>query len=350
MSEADTAPAVTQSQGITVSEAAAMLKARSAPVNPVTEAARTLGKAGAEALKARRAEAQPAQESTEGVEGGDVPNDPAKVSEDGIQNEHVTAEDAPPNEATTDTEEEPAAAQTIDLGDGVTVTLDEVRDSFMLKADHTRKTQALSEKAKELEGKFSQKLSDLDKALAALEPIKGQAKTRAQFIDEFGQAEGLDKWDEYVSRVNAAKTLAQRARTKAQEDARAQAEQDCDQYLVEKYNKAWSDPKKYGAAQVAITKQAKELGFTPEQIYALGVIPGALIALDESRQFREMQASKSAVTKVLAEKPKVVKPGSKVSAQAQSQSALQTARSNLQKTNSVADAVAYLKARRAAGG
>jgi hypothetical protein len=48
----------------------------------------------------------------------------------------------------------------------------------------------------------------------------------------------------------------------------------------------------------------------------------------------------------VADKPKVVKPGAKVSAQAANHSATQSARNKLKSSGSLSDAVAYLQAQR----
>lgn len=345
MSEVQTAPAPAAAPvSISVAEAAQRYAASKAEAaNTTSEAARVLGQQSAKAREERRAQAEKAaQESTEEVEDSNVADDPTLEGE--ARNDIETANADTPTEAA-ETQDDPDT-RTIDLGEGVSMTVAEVRENILLKADHTRRLQAMAEERKTLESKFSQRLSDLDKTIASLEPMKGKVKTRAEFIEEFGYAEGLDKWDEHTSRVNAAKQLAHQTRTKAQQDARAKAEQDCDQYLVENYNKEWADPAKYEAAQVEITKFAKSLGFTSEQIFGLGVLPGALIALDEARQFRALKASGETVKRAIADKPKVIRPGAKVSAQAGAHSSVQTATAKLKSSGSIADAVALLQASR----
>lgn len=350
---ATNAPAPAVATGpISVAQAATMLaEKRSAGNTPnPSDAARILGQRAAEARRERQAQATQAQEAPAvEAEAGSEPEDESTPIQGSDTPGDETATNGQPNETQTD-EGEPAGdePQTIELEPGLKVTLDEVRSGFMLKADHTRKTQALAEERKQLEGNVSQKLSLLERQIAALEPLKGQVKTRAQFIDEFGYAEGLDKWDEHQSRVNAAKQLAQHTRTTAQKEARAKAEQDCDQHLVENYNKEWADPKKYDSAMIEITKHAKAIGLTGDEIYALGTNPAAIIALDESRQFRALKASTGGVKASIADKPKVIRPGAKVSAQAGATSAATAARAQLKSSGSLADAVKYLQARRGA--
>ena len=348
--EATTAPAAAAAPvAITTQQAATMLAERRAAENKAnpSDAARILGQRAAEARRERQAQATQAQESAPEAEGSEPEDESNPIGSDTPGDE--TAEAAQPTETQAgENEPEGDEPQTIELEPGLKVTLDDVRAGFMLKADHTRKTQALAEERKQLEGNVSQKLSLLERQIAALEPLKGQVKTRAQFIDEFGYAEGLDKWDEHQSRVNAAKQLAQHTRTTAQKEARAKAEQDCDQHLVENYNKEWADPKKYDSAMIEITKHAKAIGLTGDEIYALGTNPAAIIALDESRQFRALKASTGGVKASIADKPKVIRPGAKVSAQAGATSAATAARAQLKSSGSLADAVKYLQARRGA--
>lgn len=355
MSEVQTAaetaapPAIAQQPGINVQQAAALLKERreGTPKNEASEAARILGQHAAKAREERRAEAaRQAQEAeAKPADAGEhVEDDQTPTGE--AQDEVDTASADTPDDTQAETQDDPDSG-TIDLGEGVRMTKEEVRENIMLKADHTKRLMALAEERKAFEAKSSQALSQLDKLIASLEPMTGdnKPKSRRDFIQEYGVEEGLDKYEDHMRRVDAAKRLAQHTRQKAEADKRLQAEKECDEYLVANHKKEWAVPEKYEAAQVAITKHAKALGFTNEQIHALGVIPGALIALDESRELRELKANKGAVTKLI-DKPKVVKPGVKTSAAAGKHSSIQNARASLKSSGSLADAVALLKAKR----
>jgi hypothetical protein len=349
--QAGAAVAAAPPVAITTQQAATMLAERRAASaaeqtkpNP-SEAARILGQRAAQARQERQAEAAKAAE--EATQASGEPEDESQPSDTPGDE---TANDGQPNETQTGDEGEPEGdePQTIELEPGLKVTLDDVRAGFMLKADHTRKTQALAEERKAFEAARTQKLSELEKQIASLQPLVGQnkPKTMRDFIQEHGAEEGLVLFHEHQDRVNAARKLAEQTRAKAQQEARATAERACDEYLVENYNKEWSDPVKYGAAQKAIVTHAKALGFTNDEIYELGANPAALIALDESRQLRELKANGKNVVRTIAEKPKVIRPGAKVSAQAGAQSAAQGARAKLKSSGSLADAVAYLQASR----
>jgi hypothetical protein len=326
-------------------------RAASAPTTNPSDAARILGQRAAEARKERQAQAAQPQEAPAEAEAGSEPEDESTPIQGSDTPGDETATHEQPNE-TQAAESEPAGdePQTIELEPGLKVTLDEVRAGFMLKADHTRKTQALAEERKQLEGNVSQKLSLLERQIAALEPHVGnnKPKTMRDFVHEHGAEEGLVLFHEHQARVDAARRLAEHTRTTAQKEARAKAEQDCDQFLVQNYSKEWADPSKYDAAMVEITKHAKAIGLTNDEIYALGTNPAAIIALDESRQFRALKASTGSVKASVAEKPKVTRPGAKVSAQAGAFSAANSAKAQLKSSGSLADAVKYLQARRGA--
>lgn len=331
-------------QSITTTQAAQMLaERRAAAATPNTsEAARILGQRAAQARQERQAQAAQTEETPQ--ESGNT-EDESNPMGDTPGDETADAEQ--PNETESQPENEPAE-QTIELEPGLKVTLDDVRNGFMLKADHTRKTQALAEERKALEAERTQRLTQLDKLIASIEPLAGdnKPKTLRDFVHEHGAEEGLIQFHEHQKRVEAAKRLAHETRTRAQQEARVKAEQDCDQYLVENHNKEWADPRKYEAAQVEITKYAKSLGFSNDEIYALGVMPGAIIALDKARQYDALNSKQGEVKKTIAAKPAVFRPGAKVSAQAGAQSAAQSAKAALKSSGSVADAVKYLQAQR----
>jgi hypothetical protein len=349
------APAAPAMAPITSSQAATMLaerRAASAPTTNPSDAARILGQRAAEARKERQAQAAQPQEAPAVVaEAGSEPEDESTPIQGSDTPGDETATHGQPSETqATEGEPEGNEPQTIELEPGLKVTLDEVRAGFMLKADHTRKTQALAEERKQLEGNVSQKLSLLERQIAALEPLVGnnKPKTMRDFVHEHGAEEGLVLFHEHQARVEAARRLAEHTRTTAQKEARAKAEQDCDQHLVEHYSKEWADPQKYDAAMVEITKHAKAIGLTNDEIYAIGTNPAAIIALDESRQFRALKASTGSVKASVAEKPKVIRPGAKLSAQAGAHSAANSAKAQLKSSGSLADAVKYLQARRGA--
>jgi hypothetical protein len=345
------APAAAPPTAISTTQAATMLAERRAQsanggANPVSDAARALGQRSAQARQERQAQAatQP-QESPEG-EGGDVKDDSTQTSGEG-ETLNETANGESPDETQTEGQGEPQEAETIDLGDGVKVTLDEVRDGFMLKADHTRKTQALAEKEKHVEAVRTQKLAQLDKIVSALEQKIGKPKTLSQLIQEYGKDEALEKFAEQtdeLERLEAARGIAERQ----QRDFMSSTLSKRDQALAETYNKEWSDPDKRDAAYTELTGYALKLGATAEELKFLPS-PWMIQVLDKAKRLDALEANKGNVTKHIADKPKVTRPGAKVSAQAGAFSATQAAKAKLKSSGSLADAVALLRTQRQAG-
>lgn len=333
---------------ISTTQAAAMLAERRAQAsggNDVSEAARKLGQRAAEARRERQAQPAQTQGPSQG-EGGNVEDDPANA-----ETLNETAATEPPIETNTTTEGEPEQAQTIDLGEGVTVTLDEVRDSFMLKADHTRKTQALAEKEKAVEAVRTQKLAQLEKVVGMLEQAIGRPKTLSQLIQEHGRDDALEhyaKQEEDQKRLAAAHALKDRQR--GEYIASREAERDA--YLSETYNKEWSDPTKREAAYTELTGYALQLGANPDTLRKYPEVfaePWAIKVLDKARQYDALQASKGKITKTIADVPKVTRPGAKITAQAGAHNAAQAAQARAKSSGKLADAVAFLQARRKAG-
>lgn len=318
-----------------------------------SEAARTLGKAGAEALAQRRAEAKAAQEAQRTTT--DDPEANATVAANGIQageTEPETLTDQ--GEQATDgesqnTEAIPLADGTsYDLGDGVIVTADEVRDGFMLKADHTKKTMALAEERKAFEAQRDQKLSRLDKIVLTLQASLPQPKSRKQFTDEFGWEDGMDKFEEQnakIARINAAQGVAERERFALL----AEKTTDRDKVLAETYRKEWTDAAVRDREYTDMSAFALSLGATPEQLREM-VEPWMLKGLHMAFLHHQAEQGRSKIVKTIADKPKITKLGAKVTAQAGAQNSYQNAMGNLKKSGQLQDAVAALRARRALGG
>lgn len=319
-----------------------------------SEAARTLGKAGAEALAKRRAEAanaaQEAQQTTT-----DDPEANALSAANGTQAGETESE-ALTDQADQVTDGESQAIEAIpladdakyDLGDGVVVTAEEVRDGFMLKADHTKKTMALAEERKAFESQRDQKLSRLDKIVLTLQASLPQPKSRKEFTDEFGWEEGMDRFEEQnakIARINAAQGVAERERFALL----AEKTTDRDKVLAETYRKEWTDAAVRDKEYTDMSAFALSLGASPEQLREM-VEPWMLKGLHMAFLHHQAEQGRSKIVQTIADKPKITKPGAKVTAQAGAQNSYQNAMGNLKKSGQLQDAVAALRARRALGG
>lgn len=252
---------------------------------------------------------------------------------------------APDAEAAPAGSEDAGADPLIDLGDGVKVTLAQVREGFMLKADHTRKTQALAEERRALEAMRAQKLAALEQSLGQLQQqITAPRSLQALLAED--PVNGLARFAQQVDRMqqlSAARDLASRQRDEQLATVRAAR----DRELAENYWTSRADAEK-GIAEA--TAYAKTYGYGDEFLATALNDPHAVAILDKARKFDELQAGRSRLERLVADKPKVVRPGAKVSAQAAHHAAVQGARGKLKSTGSLSDAVAYLQAQRKAKG
>jgi hypothetical protein len=253
----------------------------------------------------------------------------------------------PPSEASDEAANLPEgpADNIIDLGDGVQVTLEQVREGFMLKADHTRKTQALAEERRALEAMRAQKLAALEQALGQLQQHVTAPKSLQALLAE-DPVNGLARFAQQVDRMqqlSAARDLARQQRDEHLATLRAAR----DRELAEGY---WTSRGEAEKGIADATAYAKTYGYGDDFLATALNDPHAVAILDKARKFDELQAGRSRLERLVADKPKVVRPGAKVSAQAAHQSVVQGARSRLKSTGSLGDAVAYLQAQRKAKG
>ena len=105
-----------------------------------------------------------------------------------------------------------------------------------------------------------------------------------------------------------------------------------------------------GVFSKAVQYAASKTGTSPQAMEAMLSHPEAVEMVNDAMAYRELKSREPDLKRTIADKPKVVKPGAKVSAQSQNQSVVQNARANLQKSGSLKDAVAFLQAQRKARG
>lgn len=330
---------------ISATQGAQMLAEKRAATQGKTDLsahASALGKAAAEARKARTTEAQAQPEAPEA--GEPEQDDETQGHAEGETLNDETASNEPSDETNTESKDEPAEGQMIDLGEGVKVTLDQVRDGFMLKADHTRKTQALSEERKAFENIRTQKVAQLDTALLAVQSLLPQPKDQDVLIDELGLEEGIKAFAQQ-QRMWASFGKALEGRQAEQAQHLESLKQSTIKQLSEKHG-----DKAASVFSDAVQYVASKTGADPKQVEALMAHPEAVEMVKDAMTYRELKSKEPDVKRTIAEKPKVTRPGAKVSAQATAFSATQTARAKLKSSGSLSDAVAYLQAQRKAKG
>jgi hypothetical protein len=344
---ADTAPVVpnpvTAATAITASEAARRFGAQrqaQATQNPVSDAARTLGQRAAEARKQLRTTEAPAktqEAKTDEVEAGQhVEDDQTQLGE---AQDEVTASADTPDENAPEPQDDPDAGM-IDLGDGVSMTKEEVREGILLKADHTRRLMEHSEVKKQFEADRTQRLQLLDNAVVAAQQLLGQPKDPESLIEEFGMDEGMKA---YFRQVKQFETLGNVIQARQQEQAKHQ--ETLKQSTIKELS-AKHGEKSEEVFSKAVQAVASKTGSDPKNVEAMLAHPEAVEFVVDALKWREMEANKPKVTKMVAGKPAVIKPGAKVSAQANAQNRVQKAEATLKQTGKLADAVALLRASR----
>lgn len=346
MTEATQPAAVSQPGPISVAQGAqklAEMRAATQAKSDPSEAARILGQRAAQARQERQAEAAKAAEeaNAQWAEAGDNEQDDEAQAAETLSEDTASGEQ--PDATAADADGESQSDGTIDLGDGVKVTLDEVRDGFMMKADHTRKTQALAEERKAFEADRTQRLTHLDTLIGAAQASLGQPKSMKQWLAE-DPVDGMMKFAEQQERFEQFGHLIE---ARQQEQARhlGQLRQATIQGLSAKHggnaDSVFSKAVQYVASKTGTDQRAVE---------SMLLHPEAVELVNDAIAYRELKSKEGAVKRTIADKPKVTKPGAKVSAQSQNQSAVQNARASLQKSGSLKDAVAYLQAQRKARG
>lgn len=328
---------------LTITQAAqALAEKRAAPqTNEITAHASAMGKRSAEARKERTTEATQPHEADEA--GDQEQDDETQGTPEGETLTDDTDGNEPSNEANAEADGEPEDTQTIDLGEGLTATLDEVRDNFMFKADHTRKTQALAEERKEFEAVRQQKLAHFDQLIVAAQATLGQPKSLKQWLAE-DPVDGMMRFAEQQERFEQFGGLIQ-ARQQEQAHYVGSLKQSTIKALGEKHgDKAedvFSKAVQYVASKTGIDKSVVESSMLHPEIVELALAGIAHL---------ELKAKEPSIRRTVAEKPKVVKPGGRVTSQGAAQSALKVAQEKARKSGSVASALEFWRAKRNAEG
>jgi hypothetical protein len=294
---------------------------------PVSDAARIMGKRAAEARAARQAQ-QP--QNQEGSEDDDEANPQGSHGE--------TADTAPDPEAQPEADNQSGDGE-IDLGDGTKVTRDEVREGFLRTADYTRKTMALAEERKSWDNWFKQ-TGELTNALLEGLTRDLQPKDELTLIQEYGYENGrveFLKQQKKVDQIRAAMQARQQMEAETAKRTRQSTIQALAQTYGEKAQTHYEAASKYAAQRLNMDETAIMPFLSPENIEIL----------HDARQWRELQASKGNVTRFVADKPKVTKPGVRTTQTAAQSSAINNGFAKLKQSGNPADAVALWRAMKA---
>lgn len=321
--------------------------------NP-SEAGRILAQRGAQAREARQAEAQRQAQEAERLQAqaqadaGDqeadqeAANNPGEGT-DGLdesdQLQSADAENAEGEEGQQSEEDFDQAA--IDLGEGVQLTRAEIKQNLLRQADYTSKTQDLAAQRQAFEADRSERLSVLETLERHLSAQLGPVKSMKAWLAE-DPVDGMMKFAEQQERLEQLRT-AQNVRQQEQAHHIQQLRDSTVKALSEKHG-----DKATGYFNEAVDYLHTFMGGDKAALAATVTHPVAIELLHKAQQWDKLQASQGTVKRTVAGKPAVVKPGTKVSAQAGASSKLQNAVAVLKASGNRADAVAVLRAKRAA--
>lgn len=345
---AQVAAAPAAPQAMTIAQAAQAFTAKRAEAQPATltpsDAARVLGQQAAKARQERQAEAAKAAQEAEAAQAdanGNAQDDETQGTAEGETLTEETASDQSSQDEQAGAEGESEEAQTFKLSTGDVVTRDEIEQGFMLKADHTRKTQVLAEERKALEALRTQKLTHFDNLITAAQAALGHPKSMKQWLAE-DPVDGMMRFAEQQERFEQFGNLIA-ARQQEQADHVGRLKQGTIKELGAKHGDKAED-----VFSKAVQYVASKTGTDARSVEQMLMHPEAVELVNDAMAYRELKAKEPEVRKAIGEKPKVVKPGPKVSAQSQAQSAVKMAEAKARKSGTLADALALFRATRAA--
>jgi len=227
-------------------------------------------------------------------------------------------------------EAEPTGAIEIEInGQTRKLTADEVRDGVLMRSDYTRKTQELAEMRQSFEAEKQQLAQHWQQQFQMLTELQDEPDwSRMRDEDPIGYIQEKAKWDD---RAAKRQQLAQQQQMMTQQQ-RQQMLQQSSQRLTEALP-SWNDAEVRQREQQAITKTlTNDYGFSPEDVS--GVVDHRLVLMArDAMQWRQLQQGKDAVSKRVAGKPRVQKPGS-AKPKASQQSEFQRDRARARKTGS----------------
>lgn len=242
-----------------------------------------------------------------------------------------------------DDEGEPEAPSIeIDTENGkLKLTAEQIKESLMLKADYTRKTMALAEERKAIEGKNAE-VSRLKQQLS--EALQSWAIPTEQEPD----------WEQLARTKPPQEVLAAQAqwqkRQRQAQMAREQFTQLRQQQLAETvkaeqeqlFSKVpeWRDQAKYTEAAQTIAKTGQDYGFSLDELQGL-VDHRMILVLKDAAAYRAMQSAKPE-TKKVAQAPATLKPGAKTTKTEATQAARQKQREQLKRSGRLEDAIDLL--------
>ena len=239
-------------------------------------------------------------------------------------------------------------------GEEKEVTLDELKKSYQLGSDYTKKTQEVAEQRKVIEQEA--------KAIIEARKVRDDYAQRLQAVEEFlvgsndspedltamkendpigyavKVAEMTEKKEQLQQVQSERERLAQEQNAVRSDEMQKFVEQEA-QKLTQSLPE-FSDKTKGEQIRNEIRNYGKKVGFTDEELSSVYDSRHVLV-LHKAAQWDKLQSSKSGVKKKVAKAPKMVKGGAKVKQNATDRTKKQMQR--LQQTGSARDAAAIFE-------
>ncbi len=291
-------------------------------------------------------------------------------SDEGSENGQPEAEDTPEEvEAQGDEGEEPEEADEQEdsedeeqpryrvkaAGEEREVTLDELIKSYQLGQDYTKKSQMVAEErkaveaeraavaeAKQLRDQYAQRLQMMEQVLQQQMPREDLESLKE--VDPIGYAVKVAEMSQREKQLAAVQ--AERMRIEQQQEADRMYQ--LQSVISEESRKLaeaipdLADPEKGTALKRSIREYGKKLGWSDEQLSQV-YDSKAVLTLYKAMQYDRLVASKSQVTKKVAEAPRMLKAGT-VSSKGDSEARMtQKLKAQAKATGKVADAAAVFE-------
>ena len=242
--------------------------------------------------------------------------------------EEVEAEEEVEEESEVEEPEEVEEEQTFTIkaaGEEKEVTLDELKKSYQLGSDYTKKTQEVAEQRKVIEqeakaiiearkvrDEYSQKLKAVENYLLSNNDTPEDLAAMSE-NDPIGYAKVVADMTLKKEHLQSVQAEQQRLAQQQQSDRAAQLEQ----FVQEEAQKLaeslpeFSDKAKGEQVRNDIRSYGKKVGFTDEELSQVYDSRHVLV-LHKAAQYDKLMAGKAGVKKKVAKAPKTVKSGAKV--------------------------------------
>ena len=210
-------------------------------------------------------------------------------------------------------------------GEEKEVTLDELKKSYQLGSDYTKKTQEVAEQRKVIEQEakaiiearqvrdnYSQKLQAIEQFLNGQNDNPEELSAMKE-NDPIGYAVKVAEMTEKKEQLQAVQAEKQRLAQEQQAEQQAQMQKFVEQEQIKLAESLpeFSDKAKGEQVRNDIRSYGKKVGFTDEELSQVYDSRHVLV-LHKAAQYDKLMAGKAGVKKKVAKAPKTVKSGAKV--------------------------------------